>query len=55
MTYASRFAPVLEGRRNSGQRSLEIAISGCTDADEAKAALVRELPHLLIITSAHGN
>ena len=47
LTYAHRLEPVLAGRRNSGQRSLEIAIWGLDDAQEADAALARELERLI--------
>jgi hypothetical protein len=47
MTYANRFAPVLAGRRNSGQRSLEIALWGIADQNEADAAFTRELEKLI--------
>jgi exosortase len=47
MTYANRLAPVLGGRRNSGQRSLEVAIWGIADQSEAEAALTRELQKLV--------
>ncbi len=47
MTYASRLAPVLAGRRNSGQRSLEVAIWGIADHQEAEAALARKLQTLI--------
>jgi hypothetical protein len=47
MTYASRLAPILAGRRNSGQRSLEVAIWGIANQDEADAALARELEKLI--------
>ena len=47
MTYANRLAPVLAGRRNSGQRSLEVAIWGIADQQEAEAALTRELENLI--------
>jgi hypothetical protein len=47
MSYANRLAPVLAGRRNPGQRSLEIAISGITDQGEADAALTRKLESLI--------
>ena len=47
MTYANRLAPVLAGRRNSGQRSLEVAIWGIADQQEAEAALARELDKLI--------
>jgi exosortase/archaeosortase family protein len=47
LTYASRLEPVLAGRRNSGQRSLEIAMWGMADANEAEAALTHELEKLI--------
>ncbi len=47
MTYANRLAPVLAGRRNSGQRSLEIAISGISGQQEADAALAGHLDRLI--------
>jgi exosortase/archaeosortase family protein len=47
MSYANRLAPVLAGRRNSGQRSLEVAIWGIADQNEADAALARELEKLI--------
>jgi len=47
MTYANRLAPVLAGRRNSGQRSLEVAIWGIADQQEAEAALASELETLI--------
>jgi len=49
MTYANRLAPVLAGRRNSGQRSLEVAIWGIANQNEAEAALARELDKLIKI------
>jgi exosortase len=47
LTYANRLKPVLAGRRNSGQRSLEIALWGMADAAEAETALARELAKLI--------
>jgi len=47
LTYQSRLAPVLAGRRNSGQRSLEIAVWGIAEATEAQAALQRQLQQLI--------
>jgi hypothetical protein len=49
MNYVNRLAPVLAGRRNSGQRSLEVAIWGIDDHQEAEAALARELGKLIQI------
>ena len=49
MNYANRLAPVLAGRRNSGQRSLEVAIWGAADQQEAEAALAHELGELIRI------
>jgi exosortase/archaeosortase family protein len=47
MTYASRLAPVLVGRRNSGQRSLEVAVWGIAGEEEAEAALTQGLQKLI--------
>jgi hypothetical protein len=47
MTYRNRLAPVLAGRRNSGQRSLEVAIWGIADQKEAETALASELQKLV--------
>jgi hypothetical protein len=47
MSYANRLVPVLAGRRNSGQRSLEVAIWGAADQQEAEAALTRQLEKLI--------
>jgi exosortase/archaeosortase family protein len=47
MSYANRLGPVLAGRRNSGQRSLEVAVWGIADQNEADAALARELEKLI--------
>jgi exosortase len=49
LTYDSRFAAVQAGRRNLGQRSLEIAIWGKPDAVTAEAALREQLPQLIMI------
>ena len=43
LTYGNRLAPVLAGLRNPGQRSLEIAVAGPDNAEQAKAALREEL------------
>ena len=55
-TYSSlcgnRIAPVLAGLRNSGQRSLELAVSGVNSAEEAEAAVRIELEKLLVVTSS---
>jgi len=47
LTYANRLAPVLAGRRNSGQRSLEVAVAGFNTSAQAEAALQRELEKLV--------
>jgi hypothetical protein len=49
LTYANRLAPVLAGRRNTGQRSLEIAVWGIADLEEAEAALKAQLPRLVVV------
>jgi exosortase len=52
LTYENRLRPVLEGRRNSGQRSLEVAISGNLDSQEAEAELQRQLENIVRLSSA---
>ena len=47
LTYGNRLAPVLAGRRNLGQRSLEIAVWGLDDAQEAEAMVSRRLEKLV--------
>ncbi len=47
LTYANRLAPVFAGIRNSGQRSLEVAVWGIPDRGEAEAAFQRELEKMI--------
>jgi exosortase/archaeosortase family protein len=47
LTYANRLAPVVAGIRNSGQRSLEVAVWGIPDRGEAEQAFHRELGKLI--------
>jgi hypothetical protein len=47
LNYGSRLAPVLAGLRNPGQRSLEIALDGAENQDQAEAALRDELQKLI--------
>ena len=47
LTLRNRLEPVLSGRRNLGQRSLEIAIWGTNDANEAEESLVQDLRELI--------
>ncbi len=47
LTYANRLAPVLAGRRHLGQRSVEIAVWGIPDDQEAEAALQSQLERLI--------
>jgi exosortase/archaeosortase family protein len=49
LTYGNRFAPVLAGLRNPGQRSLEIAVAGPDNAAEAEAVLRVELGKLMTV------
>ncbi len=49
LTYGNRLAPVLAGRRNCGQRSLELAVWGIDDSKEAEAAVVRQLERLVVV------
>ena len=48
-TYGNRLAPVLAGLRNPGQRSLEIAVAGPENAEQAKTALREELERLIVL------
>jgi hypothetical protein len=41
--WRQRLAPILAGRRNCGQRSLELAVWGLGDEIQAKEALMRQL------------
>ncbi len=50
LTYGNRLAPVIQGMRNPGQRSLEIALIGQADAAGAEAAVRRELSKLIVVT-----
>ncbi len=54
MTYANRFLPVIHGERNTGQRSIEIAVWGPLDTSEADQALKRELPKIIKVNRATG-
>jgi exosortase len=47
LTYGNRLNPVLQGRRNVGQRSIEIVVHGIGDLPTAEAALVRELERVV--------
>ncbi|PWU09033.1 MAG: hypothetical protein C5B50_28195 [Verrucomicrobia bacterium] len=47
LSYARRLGPVLEGRRNSGQRSLEVAVWGIPDEGRAEAAFENQLQRLI--------
>jgi hypothetical protein len=49
LTFGNRLAPVLAGLRNPGQRSLEIAVSGMTDAADAEDALRGQLQKLVFV------
>ena len=46
-TYRNRLAPMLQGLRNPGQRSLEIALTGELDATQAEATLQNELGKII--------
>jgi exosortase len=52
--YGNRLNPALEGRRNVGQRSLEVIISGYADLDQAKAALVQQLQTVIRVEMPAG-
>ena len=48
----NRLAPVLTGMRNTGYRSLEIALGGVNSAGEAESAVRAELGKILIVSTA---
>jgi hypothetical protein len=48
LTYGNRLTSVLQGQRNPGQRSLEIAVSGPETVEAARAALQTELQQLIV-------
>jgi exosortase/archaeosortase family protein len=47
LTWWNRFEPVLSGRRNQGQRSIELAVWGINDPVEAEAAVRAQLEKLI--------
>jgi exosortase len=53
--YGNRLSAVSEGKRNLGQRSLEIIISGYADFAQAKTALMRQLQTMIKIDKREGN
>ncbi|HEY5909677.1 MAG TPA: hypothetical protein VJA21_03635, partial [Verrucomicrobiae bacterium] len=48
LTRQSRLAPVAAGRRLLGQRSLELAIWGCPDAETADTTMRRRLETIVV-------
>jgi exosortase/archaeosortase family protein len=55
LSYGRRLGPVLEGRRNSGQRSLEVALWGMRDEQQAEAAFAQQLQKLIRTTGSGGS
>lgn len=49
LSYQNRFAAVWAGRRNLGQRSIELAVWGLSDAALAEAALRKQLDSLIFV------
>lgn len=49
LSYGSRFDAVRAGRRNLGQRSLEVAVWGEPDAASAQAAFEKLLPQIIAV------
>jgi exosortase len=49
LTYANRLSAVLAGRRNCGQRSLEIAVAGVIGLADSQASLTHELKKLIAL------
>src|SRR5262249_1717402 len=47
LSYLNRLKPVLEGKRNLGQRSLEVAVWGISDGQNAEVAFEDELKRLV--------
>ncbi len=47
LTWEARLRPVLEGRRNTGQRSLQIAVVNVADPAEAEKLVLAKLPGLV--------
>ena len=47
LTFGNHLTPVLQGLRNPGQRSLEIALTGDLAATQAKAILQNQLGKLI--------
>ncbi len=52
LTYGNRLGPVLAGRRNSGERSLEIVVRGYNDIGQAESAVIGELDKLVKVNEA---
>ena len=46
LTPNARLQPVLQGRRNSGQRSMQLAVTGIEDAAEAEREVLDKLPEV---------
>ena len=51
LTYGNRLRPVLEGRRNSGQRSLELAVWSTASPDEIHSRMAELIPSLVQVHS----
>ena len=47
LTYGNRLKPVLEGRRNVGQRSLEVVVQGTSDLESAERELAMQLDKMV--------
>jgi len=47
----NRLAPVLTGMRNTGNRSLELAVGGVNNAGEAESAVRAELEKILVVST----
>ena len=50
--FGNKLAPVLAGLRASGQRSLELAVSGVNSTGEAESAVREELKKILVVSKA---
>jgi len=55
LTYGNRLRPVIEGRRNSGQRSLEIAIWSNEEAEETGVRLAQLVQSLVRVEASSSS
>jgi hypothetical protein len=51
LSYRKRMLSILEGRRNSGQRSIELALWGAVNDSQAENALRTVLPEIITMVN----